>query len=254
MIEFWYGLLDLLLPRRCILCHTIVPSRPRPVPICEEDWSMVERVSAPVCRFCARPVGSDPKINDGGPIKYPSKSVCGSCRKRELTLEFLLAGFQFDSTLRTIVSDWKYDSNPEWGSWLAKRMKVAVSDQFNQGRWDGLVPLPMYPNRRRDRGFNQAEQLAGGLAQAWDLPMKPVLRKHRRTAPQSSLGRQERLENLQNAFSLKPGVEDLPDRLLLVDDVYTTGATIRTAASVLKDHANTVVGGLVLARTPPDSS
>lgn len=253
MNRLWYGLLDLLLPRRCLECNAVVPSRQRPVPLCERDWQSVEPVGSTVCRYCARPVGSRPEGDSPDTVTYPRRPICGHCRNDTLVLECLLAGYRFVSPLRAVVSDWKFDGNPEWGRWLAARLADRVQSAFTPTGWDLLVPVPMYYRRREERGFNQALQLADGLSEAWGIPCRRVLEKHRRTDPQSSLGRDERLKNLEDAFSVRSDVTPpTGKRVLLVDDIYTTGSTLRTATAVLETAGAEAVAGVVLARTPPE--
>lgn len=255
MNELWYGLLDLLLPRRCLKCHTVVPSRTRPVPICEEHWSQVRVVRGKSCRYCARPMETESSSDDSEAVSYPLKPICGTCRKTDLVLEFLAAGFRFGPVLRDVVSDWKFEGHPEWGPWLGERLADAIRNVFNPRQWDFVAPVPMYYRRREERGFNQARQLAKALSKDWEVPFNPALRKHRRTDPQASLGRQDRMRNLTGAFSLHSDSSSVENRsILLVDDIYTTGSTLRTAAGVLLDAGAEDVAGVVLARTPPESS
>lgn len=251
--RLWQGLLDFFLPRRCLHCGSVVPTRTRSVPICDHHWSKVESTNPLSCRYCARNQTGDTVRSPDQPLHYSKKPICGHCRKRSLELEFLLAGFRFGPVLRSIVSDWKFDSHREWGPWLSKVLSTRVKMNFDLPYWDILAPVPMYYRRRRERGFNQAEQLAEGLAAAWTINSVNLLAKHRRTDPQSSLGRDERMDNLRNAFSLRVDPNYIQNRtVLLVDDVYTTGSTLRTAARVLHDAGASTVAGVVLARTPPD--
>ncbi len=118
-----------------------------------------------------------------------------------------------------------------------------------------LVPVPLYPPRRRERGYNQAEWLARCWSRAWGLPWDPLLERIRGGQPQKELGRTERLRALEKAFAVDrrrlARLEDGPSRgpVLLVDDVVTTGATMEQCAAALSGAGLRVSGILALART-----
>lgn len=118
-----------------------------------------------------------------------------------------------------------------------------------------LIPVPIHPSRRRQRGFNQAEELAGRLSRSWDIPMDAhLLIRSKKTLPQRNLNPSERLKNLQEAFQIssayqnrrsrqkkfllnsleKSPVKPFPRTVILVDDIYTTGSTIEACSRVLK--------------------
>lgn len=246
------GLLDLLLPQRCLICNTIVDSHERPVPLCYRHFQDIETLKTPNCHFCAKPLeDSAPSKPDGN---YPEEPVCGDCRKKELLLDRTEAGYKFVDPLRDIVADWKYNGRKIWGEWLGTKLWKQVQERVNPEGWDILVPIPLHRKRRKDRGFNQAHQLAQGIASRSGLEVRPVLRKHRRTDRQSNLGRDERLDNLDGALSLDSGESNESvsgKNILLVDDIFTTGSTLRTAADVLSETNCNNLGALVLARAIP---
>lgn len=244
------GLFDFALPNRCIACSLVTDSERTSVPLCKNHRQSIATFREPVCYFCSRPLSGG--LHRHYEYEISDEPICGSCRKRSLVLERMVAGFPFRDILRSVVSDWKYRSNPVWVSWLADRLYDATWDQINETEWDVLVPVPMHRRHRRERGFNQATQLGEALGERTGLKMLNVLSKVRRTRRQSELTRDERLRNLEGAFALDE--EELPSSVrsvLLVDDVYTTGTTLRTAARVLLNKGITTVGGLVLARTLP---
>lgn len=220
-----------------------------PVAICEGHRSELDPLKNHLCYFCSRPLGGS--VYEHYHYEVASEPICGSCRKRNLALDRVVAGFPFEDPLRRVISDWKFNGNTEWGRWLGRRLAETVAERLDWENWEGLTPIPMHHRRRSTRGFNQALQLAEGVSEATGLPVHESLRKHRRTDPQSSLDRDERHRNLRGTFSPNPE-EPVPtgvDSILLVDDIYTTGSTLRTAGGVLNDQGVEIVGGLVLART-----
>lgn len=249
LIELLKGFLDLFLPNRCINCGSIVDSSRCPVPLCANHRSELTVLTEPLCHFCSRPL--DGSVHEHYHYEIAAEPVCGSCRKRKLILDRVVAGYPFGGLLRNVVSDWKFAGRPEWGHWLGRRLAESLEDRVNWEEWEGLTPVPMHRRRREERGFNQALQLARGVSETTGLPVLRLLRKHRRTDPQSNLDRDERHRNLRGAFSMNPE-QPVPagaDSILIVDDIYTTGSTLRTAAGVLQDEGVQKVGGLVLART-----
>lgn len=247
------GLLDFLLPNRCIECHQPARTDSFTIPLCEDHRTSLAPLDSPVCYYCSRPLSGG--LHRHYHYEVADEPVCGSCRKRALVLDRVVAGFPFDGVLRSVVQDWKYGANPEWSPWLAGCFHDSVRDRIDWSRWGVLVPVPMHPRRRQNRGFNQARQLAEGLGDRAEVPVLNVLSKVRRTRQQSELSRADRLENLRGAFTAEDGGSlSSVESVLIVDDIYTTGSTLRTAARALDTMDIADVGGLVLARTLPSNS
>jgi competence protein ComFC len=116
-------------------------------------------------------------------------------------------------------------------------------------KWDGLVPVPLYHRRHRTRGFNQAKELARGLGHRRSLPIWPCLQRTRETQPQVELERPARWENMRNAFRLKGGFDVNGQNLLLIDDVFTTGATTNACARVLAEAGAGRLAVLTVSRS-----
>jgi ComF family protein len=117
------------------------------------------------------------------------------------------------------------------------------------GKFDLVVAMPMHWRKRWERGFNQAELLARPIARFYGVKLSRGLRRSRYTKPQASLGQQERLANLENSFSIRNPAALAGKRVLLIDDVFTTGATLRAATAALKGAGVSCVSVLALART-----
>lgn len=105
-----------------------------------------------------------------------------------------------------------------------------------QGRYPVFVPVPLHPRRQKERGFNQAEVLCRHLSACLHMPVAAdILRRTKRTVPQVEMrDRKDRLTNMSGVFAVRKNKTDLPDQVFLVDDVFTTGATVRSAANALK--------------------
>ena len=241
--ELSYGLLDLCMPVSCLLCGSNVETAQQRNPLCfdcSEDLPVFEGTN---CYLCAKPIGSHPPPEN----RSPSAIVCGQCRTRDLILERTFGGFRYEGTIRRVIQDWKFGAHPEWGEWLVKSLTSQLPRE-ELTDWDGFVPIPLRPERKQKRGFNQAEQLADGLAEVYSLPIFDELIKTRSTEPQARLKRSERIENLKGVFDIKDPSPCSGRSLLLVDDIYTTGSTLSSAGEVLKQAGVERIGAVVLAR------
>jgi ComF family protein len=131
---------------------------------------------------------------------------------------------------------------------LAKKMLDFSIPAFWQGV-EGIVPVPLSSERERERGYNPAALLAQEISLAAQIPLRPLLQKVRSTQPQMTLSREERLKNPKGAYQLMKNAPALA-KVVLVDDVFTTGATLEECAKVLKKSGTLWVGAIVFGRTP----
>jgi ComF family protein len=159
---------------------------------------------------------------------------------------FMVAPYQKGSLLQTAIKTMKYRHAPELGDrlgfWMANRLSSVIASDLV------LVPVPLHPDRERKRGYNQARLLANGVALNRQIPVKELLRRTRYTCPQAEMSRKGRLRNLQQAFSLSANSAMLNKKVILIDDVCSTGATLNECARALKTGGVQEVWGCVLAR------
>lgn len=246
--RFGQGLLDLFLPEFCLYCERRVQSA-RPVPLCSNHDRPLRRIPEPRCHQCQRPLNPQP----GSRRLASAALMCGDCRQRRLVLDRVRCGFLYDDVARDLIVDWKYHGRVRWGTWLGDKLKRVVQATLERFDLSAIVPVPLHPSRRRDRGFNQARQLATGLADD-SLPLRNWLEKVHRTRPQSELSRTEREKNLKNSFETTsqcpPG--ENADTVVIVDDVFTTGSTLRECARTLRAEGFQSILGVTLMRAVPD--
>ncbi len=138
----------------------------------------------------------------------------------------------------------QYHQRPYLVAWLKEGFDYMAAGE----EWDGFVPVPLHRLRKRERGFNQAEELALGLSEATEIPLLQPLQRVVATRQQALLTRAQRWENIRGAFSLAPKADVKGKRLILIDDVLTTGATVETCARVLKKAGAAEVAVLTVAR------
>lgn len=241
----------LVFAETCALCHAdgagpVVPA------LCGDCASSLPRLGDPRCDVCAEWfIG-----NLTGPFR------CSNCADRIFDFEFATAPFRARAGLRDLVHRFKYDRQLWLGESLGRLLAGALSGSHADPRLAGgnwvLVPVPLHPRRLREREFNQALELATVAGRLTGLPVADVLRRIRYTTGQASLTRHDRLENLRGAFRprrswpwRRPGAKGaLAGRwALLIDDVFTTGATMNACARVLRNETGAGrVAALTLAR------
>lgn len=221
----YQGIRNLFFPNRCASCgKSLQPSNPHC--LCGECWDSLPRIRQPYCPRCGRPIGSRTVV--------PYDTLCGECRLAGHCFGLCRSAGRYDGTLRECIHILKYGGRRELAQPLAAFMADFAAEAFAGERYDGLVPVPLHPAKLRERGFNQALLLARGVGSLLNIPVRSrVLARIRRGETQSTLSRAERLKNVRGAFSLrsKEGVKGLS--LLLIDDVFTTGATAEECARVL---------------------
>jgi ComF family protein len=180
-------------------------------------------VVPPFCERCGYPYTHVPDL----------PFTCSTCEDRTWHFAWARAGYMTEGQVHEAITGFKYHDEffrlRQLTTWLTEAFDRHAAGE----RWDALVPVPLYHRRLRSRGFNQARELARGLGRARGLPVRDVLRRQRETPAQVLLERNARWKNMQNAFSLKGGFDVTGRNLLLIDDVFTTGATTNACARVL---------------------
>ena len=148
-----------------------------------------------------------------------------------------------------MIQEFKFRSRKNLAALLAPLLAAAFVESWKPEEFDFLVPVPLHPKRQRKRGFNQAVLLGRKLSRLIAVPCcEAALRRVRDTAPQVGLSDSERLRNMQSAFQCRDGSVVTGKRLLLIDDVMTTGATLASAARALVSAGAAKVSALTLAR------
>lgn len=141
--------------------------------------------------------------------------------------------YRYDERMQQVIRQFKYEGCFEIGDFFAERMAQAFGDWIQREKLEMIMPVPVHKKRLRFRGFNQAEILAEKLGECLDIPVRAeVLVRTEDTKPQKTLDVHKRIANLQKGFAVTRPVEGR--RILLVDDIYTTGATLEACGNVLK--------------------
>lgn len=226
--QVWGSFIDLLYPPQCGGCQTAGSLW------CDACRAAIEPIKPPWCEKCGEPFVTD--------------RLCANCRAHPLVIEKIRSVALFEGVLRQAIHRFKYERL----AGLAEPFGEMLADYWRGELLtaDWLIPVPLHPSRERDRGYNQSELLARSLARRVDVPVSSKgLRRTRATAVQMTLNAAERRQNVAGAFGCVEGRVH-GARVMLIDDVGTTGATLDACAqAVLKAGAASVMG-LTLARTP----
>jgi len=232
-------ILDFLLPSSCAYCRSPVGDSGIPH-FCSVCWADFAPIYGPVCPVCGRPFESPETL------LYSPEHQCGSCRQTPPMFDQALSTGQFEGSLREAVHQFKYrpcrSLGKPLGEWMADRIRLV-------GEVDMIMPVPLHVKRLRQRGFNQALLLGHCLSERYNIQLScGNLARVRPTRPQVELTGEERIKNVKGAFSLRKPAEVEARHIVLVDDVFTTGATMNECAAVLKKSGAAQVTALTLAR------
>src|SRR6184192_4079073 len=220
--ELLEAAVSLLYPPVCTLCGGKTRAGEY---LCERCEAKATPIVAPFCQQCSEPF-------EGA---IATAFACANCAHRTIYFDAAVAAYRGRGIVRQIIHEFKYSRQIHLRHLVARWLNCALDDErLRQSHFDVIVPVPLHPTRQRERGFNQAGLLAELLSAQTSIPCKPLLERTRYTTTQTALDRSERMENLHNAFRLRKNANVRGLRVLLVDDVLTTGSTLNECARVLK--------------------
>jgi len=213
---------SLLYPPVCTICGRTVRAGEY---LCNDCEAKTIRIVPPFCEKCSE--------SFEGSISEPF--TCANCAHRTMHFDAAVAAYRGRGVVRQIIHEFKYGRQIHLQHLVARWLCAALDDERLRGRkFDVIIPVPLHASRQRERGFNQAELIAQLLSVDSSIPARPLLKRVRYTTTQTALDRAERMENLHNAFRLRKKADVRALRVLLVDDVLTTGSTLSECARVLK--------------------
>jgi len=232
-----HGIFSLFFPAECRICDTPLTRFSR-VPVCHDCLNKPQPLEADFfCAACNAPFQNSFPLDANG--------ICALCRSGLLGFDHASSFGFYEGALRDLIHLFKYSGMRP----LAPRLSALLDRALPiDSRYDFIVPVPLHWRRRWRRGFNQSELLARGVAKHRRIPLLNAVRRSKATADQAALTRAGRRRNVVGAFQTRKGIEIRGKRILLVDDVFTTGATASACALALKKAGAVSVTLLTLAR------
>lgn len=236
--RFLHALLDVILPPICHICHSHISDAGR-LHICQGCRDRLPLVSSPLCPLCGIPFAGA-----GGDHR------CGACLTYPPHYDLAMSHFLYEGAIRDLIHSFKYNQQTQLRYPLALLVLEGLSGSAAHAPHI-IVPVPLHRSRLRQRGFNQAVLLGKVLSQQMSLPMLPdALVRTRPTEPQIKLSATERRLNVKGAFSVRRADSVAGKRVLLLDDVMTTGSTMDECARELKKAGAEAVFATAIARAP----
>jgi ComF family protein len=232
-------IVSFVLPPICLGCDRLAPDRRLEMGLCVRCRGRLRPLTGPGCWRCARPLAG---------AALPRGFRCETCRLRPPAFDRLVALWTYAPPFDGVIRAFKFGRLEFLGRQLAPAFRARFAVEGLQA--DLVTPVPLHWSRFWRRGYNQAERIARPLAKSLGLPFRATLRKARRTPPQNRLPRERRITNLEGAFRPRRPSAWAGRRVLLIDDVVTTGATLQAAAECLKKAGATGVVAMVAGRTP----
>ncbi len=230
---FFNGLLSLLFPLNCLICHSGLGSDNRKY-LCPTCWGKIKLIEESVCSKCGR---------------HSFLTVCSSCQGERYFFARARAAGVYEGVLRECIHFFKYRKKAYLAHPLGELLIDGMSSDEDLREADFLVPVPLDGRRFREREFNQAHLLAQVVSRDFKIPISSRnLRRVRSAPPQTQLSRKEREKNVKGLFEVRNREKYEGRKILLIDDVFTTGATVNECARVLKGAGAEEVSVLTVAR------
>ncbi|HET7874418.1 MAG TPA: ComF family protein [Methylomirabilota bacterium] len=257
------ALLDLVFPPFCPVCRERLGAGRRD-PLCGACWDRLERIGPPWCHLCGRPFGAfqtDRVSADwgrAGACPSPPQMIvgaessrahlCGPCRRRRPRF-YIRSAARYGETVREAVHAFKFGGRRALAVPLGDLLAGIGRERLPVGKEPVLLPVPLHRRRERERGFNQSRLLAERVGRAWSVPvLAGALERVVATATQTDLPAKARRANVRGAFVVRRPELVAGRHVVLVDDIYTTGATATECVRCLRKAGAGELGVLTLAR------
>ena len=211
----------LLFPKTCPLCNEII--KDENIIICDDCKVKVPYLSEPLCFKCGKEIDNE------------EKEFCKDCLERPKSYIKGFPAMNYVEPIKKSLSDFKYHNKKTYAHYYAYEIIKTHGKEIQEIKPDVLVPVPIHKNKYEKRGYNQAELVAKEIGEILDIPVdNRILKRVVDTLPQKNLDNNKRQKNLENAF-ISYENEVKYNKVMLVDDIYTTGATIEACSKLLKN-------------------
>lgn len=217
-------MVDLIYPRRCPICGDIaIPRGELACPSCKLKLVPIEE---PRCKKCSKPIDSE------------EKEFCLDCERKHYHYVKGYALWIYDTCMKKSLAEFKFHGRREYSEFYIEEIVKRFHKDIERIAPDVLVPIPIHKTKQLQRGYNQADILARGLGKELNIPvLSHLLQRDKKTLPQKQLNDKERLKNLEKAFIFSKEESDrsglVVGKVMLIDDIYTTGSTIEACTNIL---------------------
>ena len=232
------GLLDLVYPLNCLLCRKRLSVDNKEETLCGDCRKTIEPNFPPFCQKCSR------HLVEANPL-----NLCPDCQRAQHHFDRAWAAVLYNEPMHTLIHQFKYQNKTGLRKLFAGLLLSFIEKySLDMSAYDIIVPVPLHPTRLRERGYNQTELLTETLSKTFNLIIASKnLSRIRHTKNQALLGKKERWTNIQGAFKINDPSGFQKKSVLIVDDLFTTGATASEAARLLKKAGAAKVDVLTLS-------
>ena len=235
----WQGFQQLVFPDHCALCRAFLNDG-RKKQLCDACRASIPLNVPPFCRLCPRRLEI-----------FTPDGICPACAARAPSYDAGWSACLYDESMRRLLHAFKYSGKTRLAPAFAQVLNAFIDTyHIPLNHFDFCLPVPLHPARMRERGFNQSEILCGVLRGRYGLACRgDILARTRSTEPQAALGAKERWTNLEGAFRINHSDALADKSVLIVDDLFTTGATAEAAGRALQEAGAAYAGILPPAST-----
>jgi competence protein ComFC len=220
----------LLVLEKCLLCGKIIIEKENPYPICKNCERLLVPIQKNLCRNCGYPLVSETEL-------------CLRCRETDLNYISNRSLFKYSGNIKELIYQYKFNNNKKLSLFLAKYLSEIILNEYSDSI---IVPVPGRRVVKKKKGWEHIDLIAGILKQKYKIPVyKLLIRKGRKA--QKTLSKESRAENLRKSIIIKNKKQNLPESVVLLDDVFTTGTTINECARILKHAGITNILSLTIA-------
>ena len=215
------SIIRILYPRRCPICHGVIRIPKALVhPECEKS---VPVIGEPRCKKC------------GKELESGQREYCTDCTDQKHSYTRGVAVYGYRGAIKQSVQKFKFQNKREYADFYVRQMCKSLEAFIHVWQPQALIPVPLHKSRKKKRGFHQAQLLAEGIGEAFGIPVLPdLVVRVVATRPQRQLNKKKRKNNLKNAFKI-PAHDVKLKRVLVIDDIYTTGSTINAVSELLTE-------------------
>ena len=212
---------------------------PPSCPVCQNTLGFDSGKRIYIHKYCKRQlvyIGKFRCLKCGKEIRDENLQYCYDCKKINHIFEQGIAVYKYTDGIKQSIYQYKYKNKREYATFYAKEIYRNCYQAFNMWQPDIIIPVPLYKSKYKIRGFNQAQLISEQLSRLTNIPTDDkILIRNRKTTPMKELNDKERLKNLKNAFIIGENIVKYK-KVLIVDDIYTTGSTIDECSKVLKSN------------------